>query len=87
MTSAKCLDFCAWLLLSFFPFPVRHPLHPLCTVSTYSPFQTKIYKVSVHLLQIFCSPPTILAGWQNMYDDNQKPCKYFLGIDFMILLF
>ena len=31
--SAKYVDWasCAWLLLSFFPFPVRHPLHPLCT--------------------------------------------------------
>ena len=26
------LPSCAWLLLSFFPFPVRHPLHPLCTM-------------------------------------------------------
>ena len=25
------LPSCAWLLLSIFPFPVRHPLHPLCT--------------------------------------------------------
>ena len=28
---------CAWLLVSFFLFPVRHPLHPLCTVRVFVP--------------------------------------------------
>ena len=26
---------CVWLLLSFFLFPVRHPIHPLCADCTY----------------------------------------------------
>ena len=26
---------CAWLLLSFFPYHVGHPVHPLCTVCTF----------------------------------------------------
>ena len=43
---------CAWLLLSFFPFPVLHPLHP---VFNYKPFEEFDEYASARYLRFFAN--------------------------------
>ena len=49
---------CAWLLLSFFPYHVGHPVHPLCTVCTFLQ-HILIWQVAHNETVEFCHTPLV----------------------------
>ena len=63
---------CAWLLLSFFPFPVRHPLHPLCTDFSEG-------NNSNIILWFPCFPPLKIGSVKTFFEGRTSifaSCKY-----------